>query len=90
MKIKRLHIILAGGKAERFGILPKGVNKTFVPLGQTTLLHRQITQSISSGNSQIYVATSWLYAKKIKSAIDSFPQVKVNEVPPGRWNDMGR
>lgn len=74
---KKLHIILAGGKATRLGILSKGIPKAIMPLGNTTLLHRQISQSLLEGNRQILVATSDSFANQIKESIDGYPQVKV-------------
>lgn len=75
--IKRLHIILAGGKATRFGTLSKGVPKAIMPLGNSTLLHRQIAQSLSSGDTEILVATNKLFAKQIEKAVEDYPEVKV-------------
>lgn len=74
---KKLHIILAGGKATRLGILSKGVPKAIMPLGNTTLLHRQVSQSLLAGNNQILIATSDTFANQIKKSIDGYHQVKV-------------
>ena len=72
-----LHIILVGGKATRFGILSKGVPKTIMPIGNTTLLHRQISQSLNAGNKKILVATSKFFREQIINSLEEYPDIKV-------------
>jgi NDP-sugar pyrophosphorylase family protein len=71
-----LHIILAGGKGTRFGELSKSFPKALLPLANTTLLERQIRQSVSSGISQILIVTARSYSPSFRS-LRRYPQVKI-------------
>lgn len=73
----KLHIILAGGKATRLGYLSKGTPKALMPLGSTTLLHRQVEQSIKAGSDKILVATSKLFHNQIKKSLEDYRHVEV-------------
>ncbi len=73
----KLHIILAGGKASRLGYLSKGVPKALMPLGNTTLLHRQVQQSIQNGSNNITIATNELFYNQIKRSLEDYSRVEV-------------
>lgn len=63
----------------------RAVAKSAIPIGDTTLLKRQVLQAVTAGFSEIVVSTQRQYCHQLMSLLREYPKVRVI-VNPGHKN----
>lgn len=75
--MKSLLVILTGGQATRMKIHGKCLAKCILPVGNTTLLRRQLYQARQAGIDEIIVSTNKLFYDQVKESVSHLNKIKV-------------
>lgn len=73
-------VVLAGGRSTRFGEIGAMIPKSLLPINDTTLLQRQVSQAHSSGIKEVIVSTRPEFSSTMQKLLsDELAEVFANE-----------